>query len=265
MQGSARNTVTWFEYIKVIVLCCLFSTTFAVGTSTASDITVSAALSLKAPFEEMGRIYERQHEVSRAVFNFGPSGALQKQIEAGAPVDVFASASPKEIDALEGSGSIIIGTRADFAGNTIVLITASNARVVVSSLNDLKKKEIQRIAFGNPATVPAGKYSEEALKSLGLWENVTTKVIYAEHVRQVMDYVARGEVDAGMVFLTDAVSRSSVKIIAEVTASSHKPVVYTIAVIKGSKNEAAAKSFISLVLSKEGKEVLRKHGFKAIP
>jgi len=258
--------VTWFERIMFIVLCCLFSTTFVVETSTASDITVSAALSLKAPFEEMGRIYERQHKGSRVVFNFGPSGALQKQIEAGAPVDIFASASPKEIDALEGSGFIIVGTRADFAGNTIVLITASKARVAVSSLGDLKKKEIERIAIGNPATVPAGKYTEESLKNLGHWENVKTKVIYAEHVRQVMDYVSRGEVDAGMVFLTDAISRSSdLKVTAEVPTSSHKPIVYTIAVIKGSTNEAAAKSFISLVLSKEGKEVLRKHGFKATP
>ena len=258
--------MTWFERIKVIVLCCLFSTSFIVETSTASDITVSAALSLKAPFEEMGRIYERQHKGSRVVFNFGPSGALQKQIEAGAPVDVFASASPKEMDGLEGSGFMIKPTRADFAGNTIVLITASKARVAVSSLGDLKKKEIERIAIGNPATVPAGKYSEEALKNLGLWEHLKMKVIFAEHVRQVMDYVARGEVDAGMVFLTDAVARSSdLKIITEAPASSHKSVVYSIAVIKGSKNEAAAKSFISLVLSKEGKEVLRKHGFKATP
>jgi molybdate transport system substrate-binding protein len=258
--------VTWFDRILLPLLSAIMAILFAGGAAAGTEITVSAALSLKVPFEEIGRAYEKKHPGSKVAFNFAASGVLQKQIEAGAPVDVFASASPKEIDSLEGSGLIIIGSRADFAGNTIVLITASKAQVGVSSFGDLKKREIERIAIGNPATVPAGKYSEEALKSLGLWEQVKTKVIYAEHVRQVMDYVARSEVDAGMVFITDAISRSGdLKVVAEAQASSHKPVVYAIAVIKGSKHEAEANSFISMVMSKEGKEALRKHGFIITP
>jgi molybdate transport system substrate-binding protein len=191
---------------------------------------------------------------------------LQKQIEAGAPTDVFASASPKEMDALKASGMLLAGSRSDFAGNTIVLIAALNSSVRLTTFDDLKKSDVKRIALGNPATVPAGMYAEETLKTLGLRDKLGEKLIFGEHVRQVMDYVARKEVEAGMVFLTDALSRSKeLKIVAEAPPSSHKPVVYIIAAIRGTKNETAARGFIELVLSPEGKEVLRKYGFRPIP
>ena len=162
-----------------------------------------------------------------------------------------------------GQGLVLAGSRADFAGNIIVLITAVHGRVRITSFNDLKKMEVQRIALGNPATVPAGMYAYETLKSLGLRDDLGPKLVFGEHVRQVVDYVVRDEVDAGMVFLTDAISgRKGLKIAAEAPASSHKPVVYTAAVIKGAKNEALARDFVSLVTSADGKAVLRKDGFR---
>lgn len=252
----------WFERFFIAILCCTITVFFVEEAAAGTEITVSAALSLKEPFEEIGRAYEKRHSGSRVVFNFAASGVLQKQIEAGAPTDVFASASSKEMDALNGSGLLIETSRADFAGNNVVLIAAKNASVQISSFNDLKRSDLQRIAIGNPVSVPAGKYAEETLRTLDLWNNLKPKLVYAENVRQVMDYVARGEVDAGMVFLTDALGRSKeLRVLAEAPASGHKPVVYTIAVIKGAKNEAAARAFISLVMSKEGKDILRKYGF----
>ena len=255
----------WFERLFLLLLFGLMAVLFVEEASAGTEITVSAALSLKAPFEEIGRLSEKKSAV-RVVFNFGPSGMLQKQIENGAPVDVFASASAREMDSLEGSGFIIPTTRSDFAGNAMVLITAANAQRQSFSFADLRKKEITRIAIGNPASVPAGKYSEETLRSLGLWDAVQQKLVYGEHVKQVMDYVSRSEVEAGMVFLTDALGRSKeLRVVAEAPASSHKPVVYTIAAIRGIKNGTAARAFISLVMSKEGIEILHRHGFRTKP
>ncbi|MBI5633272.1 MAG: molybdate ABC transporter substrate-binding protein [Nitrospirae bacterium] len=247
-----------------MALCCIVAGLSAKEAAAGTEITVSAALSLKAPLEEIGRLYEKK-TAARVVYNFGPSGMLQKQIENGAPVDVFAAASLREMDSLEAGGFIIPATREDFAGNAMVLITAADAQRQAYSFADLRKKEITRIAIGNPASVPAGKYSEETLRSLGLWDAVQSKLVYAEHVKQVMDYVSRGEVDAGMVFLTDAMGRSKeLRVIAEAPASSHRPVVYTIAAIRGTKNNAA-RNFIAMVISREGREILRKYGFKVSP
>lgn len=251
----------WFRSLTGVVLCCLLALTS--GISEAGEITVSAAFSLKAPFEELGKIFERKYPGSRAVFNFASSGVLGRQIGSGAPVDVFAAASPKEIDALDSSGFIANGTRADFAGNVIVLITAAGSNIRPASADDLAGKDVGRIAIGNPAGVPAGRYTEEALRHSGLWDRLKAKMVYSENVRQVMDYVIRGEADAGVVFLTDAISRSSeLKVVCELRAPDGKPAVYTIAGIKGAKNRAEAKIFIELVTSEEGKKVLRKHGFK---
>jgi molybdate transport system substrate-binding protein len=231
--------------------------------SAADEITVSAALSLKSAFEEIGKTFEDKYPGTRVFFNFAASGTLQKQIEAGAPADVFVSASPKEMDALERSGDILDGTRSDFASNVIVLITAANTQTRLASFNDLRKSEVERIAIGNPAAVPAGAYAEEALRKLGLWDILKARLVYGEHVRQVMDYVARGEASAGMVFLTDAISRhSELKVVAEAPASERKPVLYAIAAIRAARNATGANKFIALVISKEGKLVLRKYGFK---
>lgn len=258
--------MTWSERKILFLLGCLLVFLSGAERAAGSEVMVSAALSLKAPFEEIGRLHETKYSGSKARFNFAASGILQKQIEAGAPTDVFAAASPKEMDALEKAGLLVAGSRRDFAGNTIVLITAISSHLRIASFNDLGKSDIKRIAIGNPASVPAGKYAEETLITLGLHDTVKTKLIYAEHVRQVMDYVARNEVDAGIVFLTDVLSRNKeLKVAAEAPESSHKPVVYTAAVIKGSKNAAEARRFISLVISGEGREILRKHGFRPVP
>jgi len=226
------------------------------------DITVSAAISLKNAFEETGRLYEAQNG-TKCIFNFGASGDLLKQIVGGAPVDVFASAAQKNMDDADKPGLIVAGTRADFAANRVVLIVPAGTKTSLKSFEGLSAAGIKKIAVGNPKTVPAGRYAEEVFNSFQILASIKDKLIYAENVRQVLDYVARGEVDAGVVYATDAAVRSKdVKIIAAAPEASHKPVVYPIAVVKGTKSEADAKVFIALVLSPEGKKILQKHGFK---
>jgi len=255
--------VKWSDRTILFLLCSLLIFLTGAGRAAGSEILVSAALSLKAPFEEVGRSFGTKTG-TKVIFNFGASGMLQRQIEGGAPADIFASASPKEMDSLESGGFLIIGTRSNFAGNSIVLIVPSRSRLRIRSSDDLRKKEVRRIAIGNPASVPAGKYAEEALKSSGLWATLKDKIVLCENVRQVMDYTARNEIDAGMVFRTDAGNSKDVEIISEASEQSHKPVLYVIAAIKGSRHEMLAKEFISMLLSDEGRKILKKYGFRNI-
>lgn len=247
----------------VTAFLCLAIPSVAFAGST-KDITVSAAISLKNAFEEIGRLYESQYG-TKCVFNFGASGDLMKQIAGGAPVDVFASAAQKDMDELGKQGLIVTATRADFAANSVVLIVPAGTKTSLKSFEGLSAVEIEKLAIGNPKTVPAGRYAEEVFSSYQILPSIKNKFIYTENVRQVLDYVARGEVDAGVVYATDAATRSKeIKIIVTAPEASHKPVVYPIAVVKGTKSEADAKAFISLVLSQEGNKILKKHGFKTV-
>lgn len=228
-----------------------------------SEITISAAISLKNAFENIGEIFQERNPGAKLLFNFSASGDLARQIEVGAPVDVFASAAQKDMDGLGQKDVIIKSTRKDFAGNRIVLIIPAGSAFPLTTFTDLRRKEIQKIAIGNPKTVPAGRYAEEVLRYFNLWEGVKNRLIFAGNVRQVLDYVARGEVDAGMVYSTDALVRANeVKVMVEAPIESHKPIIYPIAVVKGSKNEALARKFIDVVKSREGEKILEKYGFR---
>ncbi len=231
----------------------------------AQEIIVSAAVSLKNVFEEIGKILEEKHPGTKVRFNYGASGDLARQIEAGAPVDVFASAAQKDMDAIDQKGLITSGTRMNFAGNSVVLVKSGMSQIRIELFEDLRKPEVKKIVIGNPKSVPAGRYAEEVLKYLNLREVVKDKVVFAEHVRQALDYVARNEVDAAIVYSTDAMIRpKEVKIVTKAPDKSHQPIVYPIGIVKGSKNQSLAKEFITLVLSTEGKNLLKKYGFESV-
>ncbi|MEJ2685406.1 MAG: molybdate ABC transporter substrate-binding protein [Candidatus Sulfobium sp.] len=246
-----------------LVLCFIFLPLRKDGCASSGEIVVSAAISLKDAFTEIGRSYERKNRGREVVFNFGASGDLAGQIEGGAPADVFASASEKYMDDLDKRGLLIKGTRSDFAANGIVLIVPRVSKAIPLSFEGLKAKEIRQIAVGNPRSVPAGRYAGEVLRYYKLLPSIRDRLIYGENVRQVLDYVARGEVDAGIVYSTDASIRAKeVKIAAFAAEKSHKPVVYPVAVVKGAKDEAAARAFIAFVLSPEGQKIIRGYGFR---
>ena len=226
------------------------------------EIIVSAAISLKDASIEIGEIFEERYPGIKLVFNFGASGDLSRQIEAGAPVDLFASAAQNDMDDIDRRGLLVANSRTNFTSNKLVLVKPNRSRIPLNSFQDLRKNEIKRIVIGNPKAVPAGRYAEEVLRHFGLWDVIREKLIFAEHVRQDLDYVARNEVDAAIVYSTDAfVSDKQVKIVAVAPDGSHQPIIYPIALVKGTKNENLAKSFISLILSEEGKKSLQKFGF----
>ena len=165
------------------------------------SIVVGAAISLKESFNELGGIYEHRTG-TKVTFTCGSSGELERQIEAGAPVDVIASAAEKEMDELRAKNLIARTTRKDFARNALVLVVPVDSQLHLQSFSDLQKPGVTKIAIGNPKTVPAGQYAEELLCNIQLWPKVESRLIMGENVRQVLDYVARGEVDAGIVYAT---------------------------------------------------------------
>ncbi len=245
-----------------LLMLAAASTSFA---EPAQEITVSAAISLKNAFEEVGKLFQARHQGSRVIFNFGASGDLAQQIRGGAPVDVFASAAAKDMDSLEQDGLIVKDTRANFAANEVVLIVSVGGKNRISSFKDLEQPGIRRIAVGNPKTTPIGRYADEVLRHFAIADRIREKLVYTENVRQILEYVARGEVDAGIVYVTDAqVNPRDVAIAAKAPAGSHGPVLYPIAAVKGSWNGKAAGDFISLVRSGEGRKVLLRHGFSPV-
>ncbi len=228
------------------------------------ELLVSGAVSLKEALQEIGTQFEQHHPQVKVIFNFGASGVLQQQIERGAPVDVFVSAASKQMDDLQAKGLILDETRHVLAANVVVLIKPVNPQLEIASFKDLMKPEVKRIAIGNPRTVPAGQYAEEVLTSFNLWNLLQPKLILTENVRQALVYVIRGEVDAGLVYATDAQSAGQeVNVIATAPENSHRPVTSPIAVIKASKVQDPAKAFVRLAIGDEGQQILKSHGFRS--
>ena len=225
------------------------------------SITVSAAISLKDSLDAIGRKYEQGHPDVKVVFNYAGSGTLQHQIEQGAPVDIFFSAAEKQMNQLESEGLLEPGTRRNLVANTMVLIAPASSNAI-ANFKDLASPEVKIIALGDPATVPAGLYAQEALEHLGLWDAVRKKIVYAKDVRAVLAYVETGNADAGLVYLTDAKISSRVRVSATAPENSHDPIVYPAAVLKGSKNLSAARDFLEFLGNPQSREIFAKYGFE---
>lgn len=232
----------------------------------AQDVTLSVAVSLKDAIEELGRQFTAGRPGVTLRYNFGASGDLQKQIEAGAPVDVFLSAAQQQMDTLEKQRLILVETRRAFARNVLVVVKPADSKIDITRPADLAEARVTRIAIGNPRSVPAGRYAEESLRSLGLWDRLQPKLVFAENVRQVLHYVARGEVDAGFVYATDAAIRPrGVKEAFRAPDDSYRPVVYPGAVMAASKQAALARAFLDLLTGEQGRAVLARFGFQPPP
>ncbi len=224
------------------------------------ELIVSAASSLSNAFAEVGKDFERANSGTTVVFNFAASGALLQQIDKGAPVDVFAAADQKTMNQGEEKNLLAMGDRKDFVSNELILIVPKGASLPIKGLHDLTMKEVTKVALGNPQSVPAGRYTQEALANEGLWEALSPKFIHGDSVRQVLDYVNRGEVDAGFVFATDALlAKDKVEVVA--TIGNHEPIRYPIAVIAASKKKDLGQRFVAFVMSPEGQRILSRYGF----
>jgi molybdate transport system substrate-binding protein len=232
------------------------------GTPAAADqeVIVSAAASLSNVMKEVVAQFEKTHPGTKVVCNFAASGVLLQQMAKGAPVDVFAAADQQTMNQAQEKQLIIPDTRKNFVSNRLALIAPLDSKLTVSGLKDLTGPAVKRVAVGNPSTVPAGRYAKEALVKAGLWDKLSPKFVLAESVRQVLDYVSRGEVDAGLVYSTDAaIAKGKVKVVQTVT--EHAPILYPIAVIESTGKKVLAQSFVGFVVSSTAQEILAKFGF----
>lgn len=225
------------------------------------EILIATAASL-APFcEAMGRQFEAQTPGVRVRFTFASSGHLRQQIEAGAPVDGFISASLRHMEILESKGLIRPSTRLTLAQNKLVLVIPTKEASSVKTFSDLADPEVTAVALGDPSHVPAGYYGRAVLESLDIWERVKPKLVYGLNVRQVLQYVAQGEVDAGIVYFSDVhASNSSVRTAAVAPKGSHPTILYPMAVLRETNHPQQTKAFFSFLLSISSQKALVEYG-----
>ncbi|WP_029893316.1 molybdate ABC transporter substrate-binding protein [Desulfohalovibrio reitneri] len=228
--------------------------------SSAGELIVSAAASLTDAFSDIEPAFEEANPDVDVIMNFASSGSLYHQIEQGAPADVYASANPRWMDRAVANGFADTAAVRIFARNALVLAVPAGNPAGVAGMEDLTDNRVAMIGIGTPQTVPAGQYAKSALTAAGLYETLRGKYIFGESVRQVLDYLARGEVDCGFVYRTDAVNAGdSVHILAEIPLEN--PVTYPIAVLFGT-TKPAAERFVDFVTSERGTELLEARGFK---
>jgi len=244
--------------LKTMILTFLLTQFSLVQAKT--ELMVSAAASLKNAFTEIAANFEKEHPDLKISLNFAASGQLQSQIEMGAPVDIFASASQQEIKALTAKNFIDPASIKIFAHNELVLIKSKNSKLKLYKLHYLKDPSVTKIALGNKESVPAGKYAFQSLEHYKLLKDVEGKLIPCENVRQVLDYVERNEVDAGFVFSTDAIVGKDIEIIEQIAPEAHEKIIYPVSVIKSSRFQKQSLEFIDYIL--KSKSVLKKYGFK---
>jgi molybdate transport system substrate-binding protein len=237
---------------------------FSISITQAATVTVFAAASLTDSLKEIAVTYE-QRTGDKIVFNFAASGPLARQIEEGAPADLFFSADEARMDTLEKKGLIVKESRRARLSNRLVIVTLSDSALSIGSPKDLATPAVKRLALGEVRTVPAGTYAKEYLTQLKLWSGVEGKVIPCENVRAVLAAVESGNVDAGIVYRTDAAISKKVKTVFEVPRDTGPAISYPMALVKDSKEAAAAKKFLDYLSSPAADEVFSRRGFILLP
>jgi molybdate transport system substrate-binding protein len=230
----------------------------------AGEVTVFAAASLSDALRELATLHERATG-DTVRLNLGASSILARQIEAGAPADLFFSADEAKMDALARAGLIDPATRRRLLSNSLVIVVATDSRLQFRSAADLVRPAVRRVAIAEPETVPAGIYAREYLRKEKLWDQISGKIVPTENVRAALGAVESGDVDAGIVYRTDALSSSRVRIAWAVPPGDGPPIVYPVALVKGGGDPAGARRFLALLTSPQGRAVFVKYGFLAAP
>ncbi len=257
---SRRSCIQRFSYLLLSIPLLLPASVIA-ETKPKQEILVAAAASLKDAFEDVGAVFEKNFPATRVTFQFAASGALQQQIEQGAPVDVFVSASMKQIEALASKNLLVKESIATLLSNELVLIVGQN-QAPPQSLMDLKNPAYKRLAIGESRTVPAGQYAEAWLQKNALWDALKDRLVPASNVRQVLTFVETGNATAGFVYASDAMTSNKVKVAFRAAADQHPPIVYPSARVKRSQKQAAAQDFLQFLASSEARRIFLKHGFR---
>ena len=261
---NKRLFVTLFGWI-LISFFTIVGCNQIVSNSAANQtvLTVSAAASMQDAMKELKKAYQEEHPNTKITYNFAGSGTLTQQIKQGAPVDIFISANEKFMDELDTNKLLLPETRKDLLKNDVVLIVPKKDNITnISNFQQLTNPNIKRFSIGEPESVPAGQYAREVLSNLKIYEQVKPKTVFAKDVRQVLSYVELGNVDAGIVYATDAKISNQIRVVATAPEDSHKPIIYPVAAIKRSKNPEAAKKFIQFLFSNSAKDAFKKYGFQ---
>jgi molybdate transport system substrate-binding protein len=245
--------------MKTKALVFLFWVLLSVRLS-ATELNVYAAASLTDVMKEIAAAYEKESD-DKLQFNFGASNLLERQIEEGAPADLFLSADEAKMDALEKKDLLLSGTRRSLLSNLLVIVVASEASIAPKSASDLAKPEYKKLALADPESVPAGIYAREYLQKLGLWETVKDKVVPTENVRGALAAVESGNVDVGIVYKTDALISKKVKVAFEISAAEGPKISYPVAVTKSSKQPERAKKFAEYLAGTAARALFEKFGF----
>lgn len=225
------------------------------------ELLVSAAASLTDVMGELKEEYKGVNPETDLNFTFGSSGALQAQIEEGAPVDVFMSAAQKQMLALKDGNLMLNDTIKTLLVNKVVLIIPKDSDLKISSFEELEDKAIKKIAIGDPGNVPVGQYCEEIFENLSIKDKIQSRLILANDVRSVLTWVENGEVDCGIVYATDAFTTDKVTIVTEAPEGSHKEVTYPVGVVKDSKHHDESKAFLDFLSTEKAASIFEKHGF----
>jgi len=248
--------------ISIVLLVGVFS---GMGCSTpVTTVNVSAASSLTDVIGEINALYQKDNPNVTVIANFAAPGTLQQQIENGAPADVFISASPRQVDALQSKKLIVDNTRKDLLCNKVVLIVPGDSTLGIKSFNDLTGDAVKKVAIGDPDSVAAGQYARDIFNQYGIMEALKSRLVLAGNVRQVLQYVESSNVDAGVVFLTDAKISKSVKVVADAPDDINKKVVYPVAVINTGRDRTDASAYEAFLFSNQAGAIFDKYGFTVI-
>jgi molybdate transport system substrate-binding protein len=246
---------------KILVTLFLASIAVAVPLNgIAATVTVFAAASLSETLKEIASAYEKTSR-DKIVFNFGASSLLARQIEAGAPADVFFSADEAKMDELEKKGLILKETRVSRVSNSLVLVVAADNGAAITNATDLATEKVKRLAIAETQTVPAGIYAKEYLQNVGLWQDVKSKVVPTENVRGALAAVEAGNVEAGIVYKTDAAISKKVRVAYQIPARDSPAISYPVAVVKDARDVRAAKEFTTHLATDAATAVFKKFGF----
>jgi molybdate transport system substrate-binding protein len=245
----------------IALSACLRLSSAPTTVAEPASLLVSAAASLQTVLQDIQPLFEEAHPDAELTYNFGASGALQQQIEQGAPADVFISAAAPQMEALAQKGLLLLESRQDLLSNQLALVVPQDSTLNLSDFAQLADSQVRRISVGEFRSVPAGTYAEQVFTNLGILEQVQPKLIFANNVRAVLAAVESGNVDVGIVYTTDALSSDRVTQVATATAGLHDPIVYPAAVIQASRNPQVAKDFLAFLQSSPADAIFERHGF----
>jgi molybdate transport system substrate-binding protein len=266
-MGAKLWQVGWLVAIAMFLAVAYSSCTLypphlsQITAQPTSTILVAAATSLQPALQEITAIYTQTHPDRVVKYNFAASGILAQQIQHGAPIDVFIAAADRQMNALQQQNLLAAGTSKTLLTNQLVLIAPKQSPISLTNFRQLTNPAIKRIAIGEPRTVPAGQYAIEVFKNLGILEQIKSKLVLGNNVKSVLTTVETGDVDAGIIYITDAKNSSKVQIVATAEHNLHSPIRYPIAILRSSKSPTVSRQFVELLNSKSATAIFKKYGF----